>query len=148
VALSGVTISNGLSFGPEPGTAYYVDTASQAVVQLSFDAQGHVAQQRTVVEIPEGVGGPDGLTVDADGGIWVALWGGGAVHRYTPDGGLDVRIELPVAQVTSCAFGGPGLAELYITTSRTGLSGDTGAAGSVFHCTPGRSGLPPLPFAG
>jgi sugar lactone lactonase YvrE len=148
VALSGVTISNGLSFGPEPSTAYYVDTASQAVVQLSLDARGHVASQRTVVDIPEDVGAPDGLTVDAEGGIWVALWEGGAVHRYTPDGDLDVRVELPVRLVTSCAFGGADLTELYITTSRAGLQGDTGPAGSVFRCAPGPAGLPPLPFAG
>jgi sugar lactone lactonase YvrE len=70
------------------------------------------------------------------------------VHRYTPEGVLDVRVELPVQQVTSCAFGGPGLAELYITTSRSGLPGGTGAAGSVFRCVPGQTGLPPLPFAG
>jgi len=148
VALAGVTISNGLSFGPEPGTAYYVDTPSQTVVQLALDRCGQVVSQRTVVRIPGDVGAPDGLTVDADGGIWVALWGGAAVHRYTPDGGLDVRVELPVPRVTSCAFGGPGLAELFITTSREGMSGDTGAAGSVFRCVPGQSGLPPLPFAG
>jgi sugar lactone lactonase YvrE len=148
VALSGVTISNGLSFGPDPSTAYYVDTPSQAVVQLSLDSRGHVASTRTVVDIPEDVGAPDGLTVDAEGGIWVALWDGGAVHRYTPEGGLDVRVELPARRVTSCAFGGPGLTELYITTSRVGLEGDTGAAGAVFRCVPGQAGRPPLPFAG
>ena len=145
VALAGVTISNGLSFGPEPDTAYYVDTATQAVVQLSMDARGHVASQRTVVEVPSDLGAPDGLTVDAEGGIWVALWDGGAVHRYTPDGVLEARVELPVRRVTSCAFGGPGLAELFITTSREGLEGDTGAAGSVFRCTPGQTGRLPLP---
>jgi sugar lactone lactonase YvrE len=148
VALPGVTISNGLSFGPEPSTAYYVDTATQALVQLHLDARGHVASQRTVADVPEPVGAPDGLTVDAEGGIWVALWGGSAVHRYTPDGVLDVRIELPVPQVTACAFGGPGLRELFITTSREALQGDPGAAGSVFRCTPGPAGLPPLPFGG
>lgn len=144
-ALSGVTISNGLSFGPEPSTAYYVDTPSQAVVQLSLDDRGHVASQRTVVDIPSEVGAPDGLAVDSAGGIWVALWGGGAVHRYTPDGRLDLRVGLPVPRVTSCAFGGPGLAELFITTSREGLPGDTGDAGAVFHCTPGWTGRLPLP---
>lgn len=145
VALAGVTISNGLSFGPQPGTAHYADTATQAVEQLSFDERGHVSGRRTVVEVPKALGSPDGLTVDAEGGIWVALWDGGAVHRYTPDGELDVRVRLPVPRVTSCAFGGPGLAELYITTSREGVSGDSGAAGSVFRCTPGPSGLAPLP---
>jgi sugar lactone lactonase YvrE len=145
VALPGVTISNGLSFGPQPSTAYYVDTPSQAVVQLSFDERGHVSGQRTVVEIPEEVGAPDGLTVDAEGGIWVALWGGGAVHRYTPDGALEARVELPVPLVTSCAFGGPGLSELYITTSRPEDDGAGSPAGSVFRCTPGQAGLLPLP---
>jgi sugar lactone lactonase YvrE len=145
VALAGVTVSNGLSFGPEPGTACYVDTATQRVERLSFDARGHVSGRQTLVEVPSELGSPDGLTLDADGGIWVALWDGGAVHRYGPDGVLEVRVELPVRRVTSCAFGGPGLAELYITTSREGLTGDTGTAGAVFRCTPGRTGLPPLP---
>jgi sugar lactone lactonase YvrE len=75
----------------------------------------------------------------------VALWDGGAVHRDTSGGELDVRVELPVPRVTSCAFGGAGLDELFITTSREGLPGDTGAAGSIFRCTPGRTGLAPLP---
>jgi sugar lactone lactonase YvrE len=146
VALSGVTISNGLSFGPEPSTAYYVDTPTHAVVQLSFDPRGHVVGQRTVVDVPEELGSPDGLTVDAEGAIWVALWEGGAVHRYTPDGALEARVALPVPNVTSCAFGGPGLTELFITTSRP-ESDRSGPAGSVFRCTPGQTGLLPLPAA-
>jgi sugar lactone lactonase YvrE len=145
VALPGVTISNGLCFGPEPSTAYYADTATATLVQLSLDSRGHVRSQRTVAEIPSELGAPDGLTVDADGGIWVALWDGGAVHRYTADGELDVRVELPVQRVTSCAFGGAGLRELYITTSRYELEGDSGPAGAVFRCEPGHAGVLPLP---
>jgi sugar lactone lactonase YvrE len=75
----------------------------------------------------------------------VALWDGAAVHRYTADGELDVRVELPVQRVTSCAFGGAGLRELYITTSRYELEGDSGPAGAVFRCEPGHAGVLPLP---
>src|SRR5690349_22790193 len=92
---------------------------------------------------------PDGLTVDREGGIWVALWGGSAVRRYGPDGNVDEVLELPVTQVTACTFGGPALDELYITTSRLEVpEGEQPEAGSVFRARPGVSGLAAQPFRG
>jgi sugar lactone lactonase YvrE len=94
-------------------------------------------------------GMPDGLTVDREGGVWVALYGGSAVRRYSPVGKLDEVLELPVSQVTACTFGGPALDELYITTSRLEVpEGEQPEAGSVFRVEPGVAGVPPTPFAG
>jgi len=87
--------------------------------------------------------------VDSEGGVWVALWGGSAVHRYTAAGDLDEVVAVPVSQVTACTFGGIDLSELYVTTSALGL--DAGAeplAGSLFHCIPGTRGLPVSDYAG
>ena len=92
---------------------------------------------------------PDGLTVDAEGGVWTALSDGGAVRRYTPDGDLDAVIEVPARKVTACTFGGAGLDELFITTSREGLEpGDDPRAGALFRAVPGVRGLPAREFAG
>jgi sugar lactone lactonase YvrE len=139
-----VTTSNGLGWSPDNRFAYYIDSATQRVDVFDYNlAEGEFAHRRTLVQIPLGDGIPDGLTVDADGGIWVALHGGGAVRRYLPTGELDDEIVLPVSSPTACTFGGPGLRLLYITTSSLGLvPGREPAAGSVFVCEPGVMGLP------
>ena len=94
-------------------------------------------------------GKPDGLTVDAEGGVWTAVFDRGAVHRHRPDGVLDAVLDLPVRQVTACTFGGDELDRLYITTSREGLQdGDDPLAGSLFVAEPGVTGLPVRAFAG
>ena len=139
---TGVTISNGLGWSPDGSVAYYVDTPT-----LRIDACAPDLSSRRAFASVEG-GAPDGLTVDADGGVWVALWGGHAVHRYAPSGELDAVIELPVAQVTSCAFGGDDLATLFITTSAENLADPEPAAGALFAVTPTVRGLPTLTFAG
>jgi sugar lactone lactonase YvrE len=140
----GVTISNGLGWSPDGSVAYYVDTPTQRIDACSPD----LTTRRPLVAIPSDVGAPDGLTVDAEGGVWVALWGGHAVHRYAPDGTLSAVVELPVAQVSSCAFGGPDLATLFITTSAENLPDPEPGAGALFAVSPGVPGLPTLPFAG
>jgi sugar lactone lactonase YvrE len=105
--------------------------------------------RRTFVEIPDTAGSPDGMTVDAQGHVWVALYGGSAVRRYRPDGILDGVIELPVTNVTACAFAGAGLDSLVITTSREGVrDGTQPEAGSLFRSRPGVTGLPAAEFAG
>ena len=144
VVHTGVTISNGLGWAPDGSRAYYVDSGTQRIDVCSAD----LTERRPFVQIAETTGTPDGLTVDAEGGVWVALWGGSAVHRYSPDGELDQVIRLPVAQVSSCVFGGEDLATLFITTSAEGLSDPEPAAGSLFAVTPGVKGQPTLPFAG
>jgi sugar lactone lactonase YvrE len=146
--MSGCTISNGLAWSPDGGTAYYVDTPTQRVDAFDYDPDSGLLNRRTVVEIPAGYGAPDGITVDADGGVWVALWGGGAVHRYSPGGGLEEVVDVPVSQVTACGFGGERLETLFITTSAYGLGGSEPAAGAVFQLEPGVSGVPVLEFAG
>ena len=92
---------------------------------------------------------PDGMTLDAEGGLWVAIYNGGAVHRYTPEGRLDAVVELGPRRVTACTFGGDDLGDLYITTSREGLSPDEPpTAGALFRCRPGVRGVPALTYAG
>jgi sugar lactone lactonase YvrE len=148
--LDGVTISNGLVWSLDGGTAYYVDTPTARIDAFAFDASsGRFGERRTAVDIPTAVGAPDGLTVDAEGALWVALWGGGAVHRYGPDGQLDTVVELPVRQVTACTFAGPNLDLLCITTSRHGVpAGEQPTAGALYWVRPGVPGLPARTFAG
>ena len=141
---SGVTISNGIGWSPDGSRAYYVDSGTQRIDVCSAD----LTERRPFVEIDESVGTPDGLTVDAEGGVWVALWGGSAVHRYTSDGTLDLVVTLPVRQVSSCAFGGEDLRTLYITTSAEGLDAPEPGAGALFVAQPGSTGQPTLVFAG
>ncbi len=144
--LDDVTISNGFAVTPDGRHAYYVDTPTRRVDVLDL-VDGALRNRRPAVHIAPGRGSPDGLTVDAEGGIWVALWGGSAVHRYTPDGSLDTVVRLPAPQVTACTFGGAGLDRLFVTTSTTGT--DTTAhphAGALFAVDPGVCGLPVLEF--
>jgi sugar lactone lactonase YvrE len=147
---AGVTISNGLAWSRDGSIVYYIDSPTQRVDAFDFDPDtATFSGRRTVVAIPPEQGMPDGMTIDADGGLWVALWGGSAVHRYTPQGRLDAVVTLPVRQVTACTFGGDALGELYITTSRVGLAdGEDPTAGALFHTRPGVAGLPAATFAG
>jgi sugar lactone lactonase YvrE len=149
VALDDVTVSNGLVWSPDGQKVYYVDTATQRVDTFDFDPRdGAFHDRRIVVEIEPALGGPDGMAIDAEGGLWVALWDGAAVHRYTMDGQLDAVLDLPTPRVTACTFGGPDLADLYITTSRLGLDDSDPAAGALFVARPGVRGELPLAYAG
>lgn len=146
--LDGVTISNGLEWSPDGALAYYNDTATHRIDVFDYDPSGALTGRRPFVELP-GQGHPDGLTVDAEGGIWVALYGSGAVHRYTSTGALDAVVEVPTPQVTACTLGGPGLSRLFITTSRENLApGEDPAAGSLFVADVGVPGRPVREFAG
>ena len=126
--LDDVAVSNGTGWSPDHSRMYYIDSPTRRV-DVFDHADGRVADRRTFVRIEEGAGFPDGLTVDADGCVWVALWDGGAVRRYTPDGELDRVITLPTPRVTACAFGGADLTDLYITTARVGLDAPPPGAG-------------------
>lgn len=146
--LDDVTISNGLGWTPDGTTLYYVDSPTRRVDAFTYDVeQGTMTDRRTAIDLRDLTGVPDGLTVDDEGGVWVALWGGGAVHRYL-DGALDVVVELPVAQVSSCAFGGPSLDRLFITTSAEGLEEPEAAAGALFAVDPGVTGQPTATYGG
>jgi sugar lactone lactonase YvrE len=132
---------------------YYVDTGTGRIDVFDFDAPaGTIAGRRPLVAIPPAQGKPDGLIVDADGCLWVALWGGGAIHRYAPDGQLDRAIPMPVTHPTKCAFGGPDLADLYVTSAWRALDPDARAAqphaGSVFRLRPGVKGQVVHAFGG
>ena len=148
--LTGVTISNGLDWTPDGRTMYYVDSLAGGVDVLDVDpATGDVRNRRRLVDVDndtssaQGITVPDGLTLDRQGCLWVAVYGGQAVRRYAPDGQLLAVVELPGRVPTSCAFGGPGLDELYITC------GDAGADGApLLVCRPGVTGLPTRPFQG
>lgn len=151
--ITGVTISNGLAWSPDDEVLYYIDSPKQGVDTFAFDAvTGTIAARRRAFDIPPSAGLPDGMTIDAEGCLWVALWGGAAVHRYTPDGELRQIVEVPVAQVTSCAFGGPDLTDLYITTASHGLDDPARRAqpqaGGLYRCRPGTRGTSASTFAG
>ena len=146
VVLENVTVSNGLDWSPDGSLAYYNDTDTGRVDVFDYEPEAGLTGRRPFVDTGAR---PDGLTVDAEGGIWVALSNASAVRRYTADGTLDEVVELPVTKVTACTFGGPRLDQLFITTSREGL--DTGAepaAGSLFRAIPGVTGMPVREFAG
>ncbi|MEV5183232.1 SMP-30/gluconolactonase/LRE family protein [Streptomyces werraensis] len=148
VLLDDVTVSNGTGWSPDGRLMYYIDTPTRRVDVCDYGEDGTIAGRRPLVEIEEGAGFPDGLTVDADGCVWVALWDGGAVRRYTPSGELDRVIELPVPRVTCCAFGGPGLTDLYVTTARVGLTAPHPLAGSLLVVPGAGKGVPQPAFAG
>ncbi|MFI1438075.1 SMP-30/gluconolactonase/LRE family protein [Streptomyces fructofermentans] len=145
--LDDVAVSNGTGWSPDGRLMYYIDSPTRRVDVFDFDGR-HATGRRPLVSVEDGAGFPDGLTVDADGCVWVALWDGGAVRRYTPSGRLDRVVELPVPRPTACAFGGDGLTDLYITTARTGLEAPHPLAGSVLVVPGAGKGLPQTPFAG
>ncbi|MGW5018660.1 SMP-30/gluconolactonase/LRE family protein [Streptomyces cacaoi] len=146
--LDDVAVSNGTGWSPDGGRMYYVDTPTRRIDVLTCRG-ARVLDRRPLAEVEPGAGSPDGLTVDAEGCVWVALWDGFALRRYTPEGRLERTVPLPVPRPTSCAFGGPGLRDLYITTARTGTDPDRyPLAGSLLVLPDAGRGLPPTPFAG
>lgn len=149
VVLDKVSVSNGIGWSPDATLMYYVDSAQRRIDVLDYDREtGEATNRRPLAEVPRGL--PDGLTVDASGAVWVALWGGAALHRYTPDGRLDREIELPVGQPTACCFGGVDFTDLYVTSARVGLGEGASSelAGSVLVLPGVGEGLPSTAFAG
>ncbi len=149
--LDGLTISNGIGWSPDGGTMYLADTIPGVIHAFSFDGRrGAISDARVLVDVPAEVGAPDGLTVDAAGDIWVAMWGTGRVHRYTADGRLRGELAVPAEQATSCAFGGPGMSRLYVTTATEGWSDEQrradAGAGLVYRFETDALGRPAAPF--
>ena len=145
--IKNVTVSNGLGWSPDGSRMYYAYSPLRRVDVFDYDpATGEAFARRAFADLSAAEGVPDGLTVDADGCVWVAMWGGSALRRFTPDGEPDAVLPVPVSQPTSCAFGGPDLADLYITSARVGLTEDQLAAqplaGRLLHVRPGPVGLP------
>lgn len=152
--LSGIHISNGICWSPDKRTMYHTDTLDWVIRAYDYDDKsGTISGERTVVTVAEKNGFPDGMTIDAEGMLWVALWEGGRVIRYDPDTGRKLaEVSVPVSRVTSCAFGGPGLGTLYITTATMGMDesemADEPLAGSLFACEPGVVGMQAFAYEG
>lgn len=147
--LSGVTVSNGLAWTPDRSALYYVDTPTSGVDVFDVDPDdGTMTGRRRHVTLDTSEHGlPDGIALDADGCLWVACYGGGRVLRFTPDGALDAIVRLPVAKVTSVAFAGPRLDQLFVTTGGHAPDGaGEEHAGDLFVVEPGVSGLAPSRF--
>jgi sugar lactone lactonase YvrE len=148
-ALVGATVSNGLDWDADATRLYYVDSVTQSVDAIDFDLdRGRLGARRVFVRMDPAHGMPDGLCVDSEGGVWVALFGGGAVRRYDTAGRLDLHVALPVSHPTSLAFGGPDLRELYVTSARRPDGGGAAPGGSLLRLRPGVAGRLPTPFGG
>jgi sugar lactone lactonase YvrE len=149
--LSGITVANGLDWSPDNRLMYYIDSATQRIDLFDFDEErGSLANRRAFVTIAAADGLPDGMIVDAEGHVWVALFRGAKVRRYRPDGEIDLEVKVPVTLVTSCTFGGADRQDLFITTARHRLTPaeavEQTSAGGVFVCRPGPAGRPPYRF--
>lgn len=142
--LTGVTISNGLAWSPDGATMYYIDTPTQQV--RVYDVRGEAMEDTGVaVEIPASQGAPDGMCIDDDSCLWIAVWGSGCVDRYSPTGVRLDRAVVPAPQVSSCCLGGSDGRTLIITTSREGYSADDQRypeAGKIFATTVSVGGPP------
>jgi sugar lactone lactonase YvrE len=152
--LSAVTTSNGLAWSTDSRTLYYIDTRTRAVAAFDYDpAAGTLTGRRELIRVPGELGKPDGMCIDSEGLLWIAMFGGGTITRWRPeDGSLEASFALPVPRVTSCCFGGADLDTLYITTARVGLSDAELAAyplsGGLFRLAAGVRGAPVPEFAG
>jgi sugar lactone lactonase YvrE len=149
---AGYVITNGPAFSPDGRTLYHTDTLQRTVYAFDLEAGGALRNKRVFLQLPNNAGYPDGMTVDAEGCLWVCHWGGWGITRFSPAAEAIGRIELPVANITSCTFAGPELDQLYITSARKGLSEAELArqplAGGLFHCHPGARGVAQALFPG
>ncbi|MBO0813194.1 MAG: SMP-30/gluconolactonase/LRE family protein [Microlunatus sp.] len=146
--LAPVSISNGIQWSADGSRVFYNDTATRRIAVFDFDStDGTLHDQRDFATLPDGIGSPDGMAIDSEDGVWVALWGGSAVHRYDSEGRLTEVIELPVSKVTCPTFGGPDRHTLYVTTASLDVP-DEPAAGAVFRADVGVPGATPYAFAG
>jgi xylono-1,5-lactonase len=148
----GYRITNGPAFSPDGRLMYHSDTARQVTYVFDVDDAGNAANRREFARFAADEGFPDGMTVDAEGCLWIAFWGGWCVRRYSPQAELMRKLELPAGQITSCAFGGEGLRTLFVTSARRGLEGTELArqpfSGGLFAAQVGVAGIAEVPFAG
>jgi sugar lactone lactonase YvrE len=149
----GVSVANGIGWSPDNKTMYFTDSLPKIIYTYDFDAAtGTIENRHIFSHTPDELGVPDGLTVDGEGFIWSARWGGWKVTRYDPDGQVERSVSIPVQQPTSCTFGGPGLNELYITSARVGLSEaeleEQPLAGDLFRLTTDVKGIVEPKFVG
>jgi len=148
-----IIIPNSLAWSPDDRTLYFADTFRRVIYAYDYDLKGgEISQRRVFAEFAENAGVPDGSTVDADGFLWNAVYGGSRLHRYAPDGRLDRTVPLPMSQPTSCAFGGADLATLYVTSASQRLTAEQlqqePFAGAIIAIDVGVKGLPEPYYAG
>jgi sugar lactone lactonase YvrE len=146
--LDGLAFPNGFDWSPDESILYLAESDARRVSRFAFDVDaGRLGASEPFLELPADDGLPDGIAVDEDGGVWVAIWGAGEVRRYSPAGEPTIRVACPVSQTSSCAFGGPDRRTLFVTSAREGLSADAlraePLAGSVFRARVPHAGLPP-----
>ena len=151
--ISEITISNGIGWSPDNRIMYYVDSLRYVIYAFNYDlATGAISNQRPFVQMDADFGIPDGLTVDSEGYVWCAIYGGWKIMRYDPSGNIAAEIRMPVSQPSSCTFGGKELDELYITSISEGLSEEDKSkepmAGDLFMVKTDVKGLPEPEFAG
>jgi sugar lactone lactonase YvrE len=153
--LTGIAESNGLAWSPDATVFYYTDSGedSSRIRAFSFDlAAGTLGDEYDLIRFGPGEGFADGLVVDAEGCLWIAMWEGGCVRRYSPDGELIARFPVPCSQPTCPGFGGPDLDELYLTTAWEGMAGEQRAAeplaGHLLRARPGVRGVPQACYGG
>lgn len=148
----GYRVCNGPAFSSDGRTLYHTDSARQVIYAFDLDEAGNAANRRDFARFGPGDGYPDGMTVDSEGCLWVAFWDGWCLRRLSPEGEVLSTLELPVQRPTSCAFGGPDLDHLFVTSARVGLDeGDFAGqaqAGGLFLARPGVAGLAERLFAG
>lgn len=142
--LDGIGISNGMGFTPDRKRMYYTDTSKRAIYVFDYDQNsGIISNQNTFIVVPEGEGAPDGMTVDAEGYLWSARWGGSCLVRYSPDGSEERRIHFPVKKISSVTFGGKDYTDIYVTTAGGNNRREEGAsAGALFRINLGIKGVP------
>ena len=144
VVQEGVGTSNGMGFTPDRTGFYHTDTRTHEIYLYDYDeATGELSNRRVWLKVPDGQGGPDGMTVDAEGCIWDARWDGGCLVRIAPDGTELLRIPFPARKVSSVIFGGDDYTDLYVTTAGGGNKPQEGqGAGALFRLRPGIQGVP------
>ena len=143
---TGYTVANGPAISPDGRWLYHTDTVPGRVYRFALDEDG-IRDRELHIRFQPGWGKPDGMTVDAEGGLWIAHWGGSRVSRFTPDGALDRQVALPASQITNVCFAGEGLDRMFVTSAATGLEGEA-HAGALFEVDPGVRGLPPHRYRG
>ena len=148
--VDGVSISNGIDWSPDDRLMYFIDSPTRRVDVFDYDRDdGAISNRRTLIEVDSSLGFPDGMTVDANGDLWVAVWGGSRVVHYAPDGSERGMVRFPVSQTSSCAFGGADRRDLYVTSAARGISEESEPeAGSLFRARPGAVGQAPNSFGG
>lgn len=143
----GYVVTNGPAFSPDGRTLYHNDSGRGLVYRYALSPDGSISDRQVFIMFEKAWGYPDGMTTDAEGGIWIAHWGGSRISRFDPEGKLIRSWHLPALNITSCTFGGSALDRLFITSASLGSPGNQ-ADGALFEIDPEVRGLPAVPYGG